>query len=77
MLSIMIYVLIAFIGFASYRMCCQKYSYHGPVANDVIKYIYLDNETNKYYRFNIKMFICPPSFSKEYFDNSKNDTVNV
>ena len=68
MLSIMIYVLIAFVGFVLYRKVYQKNLYHGPVANDVIKYIYFDNDTNKYYKFNIKMFMCPPSLSNKYLE---------
>lgn len=65
LIDVMIYMFIAFVGFVFYR-AYQKNTYHGPVANEVIKHIYFDLNTNKYYKFEIKMFMCPPSFINEY-----------
>jgi hypothetical protein len=65
MINAVIYIFIAFIGFMLYKKIYQEAIYHGPVANEVIKHIYFDEETNKYYKFNIKMFMCPPSLQFE------------
>lgn len=62
-ISMLIYVFIAVFGFMVYRLMQPKLEYHGPVANDIIKYIYHDPTSDIYYKFNIKMFMCPPSLN--------------
>lgn len=35
--------------------------YHGPNASEIMKYVYHDKIINKYFRFDIKMYVCPTS----------------
>lgn len=35
--------------------------YHGPRAAEIVKNIYHDSKNDKYYRFEVQTFICPPS----------------
>lgn len=72
--QVIIYVVAVLIGYFLYRMLCVNDTYHGPVANEVIKYIYHDKETDMYYRYNIKMFICPPSLKDAF--KTTNSCIN-
>jgi len=38
--------------------------YHGPDTNQIRKKIYIDKQTNKYYRFIPKICFCPLGYKK-------------
>ncbi len=71
MVEWIIYTLVYFIifgcGVLLYKFWFYNWQlnciYHGPKASEITKYIYFDPETQNYYKFGIKMFMCPPSHS--------------
>lgn len=34
--------------------------YHGPNSNDIKKYVWHDQHTDKYYKFETIPYVCPP-----------------
>lgn len=38
---------------------CGKGELHGPNSNEVKRYIYYDQRSNKYYRYRTEIVICP------------------
>ena len=70
-LYILLYCFIATIGFVTYRLWnfgwnFNEYICHGPRASEITNCTWYDNNTNKYYVYKIKMFVCPPSINKMF-----------
>lgn len=62
MIIVFLNILFVIIGFVLHKYgLSDTEHYHGPNASEVMKYVYHDVSTNKYYKFDIKMYICPPS----------------
>lgn len=62
MIMVFLNILFMIIGFVLYKYALSSTEfYHGPNASEIIKYVYHDPDVDKYYKFDIKMYICPPS----------------
>ena len=63
----MFYFAAVIIGFITFKIFQSNMKlnrvFHGPKAADITPFIYHDTDSNRYYKFNIKMFVCPPSYS--------------
>lgn len=64
-LDIFISILLGLIiGYAICRyLYRQPLTYHGPVADEIKKKVFLDKETMKCYQFIPVIHICPPSMT--------------
>jgi hypothetical protein len=63
-------MLFLFVGFVLYRCILSNTEiYHGPNASEIMKYVYHDQNTKKYFKFDIKMYVCPTSKNAILIEN--------
>lgn len=58
------YIFGSILGFLIHRAYLSKTNvlHQGPYSKEMEDMIHVDSDSNKYYKFQVQTFLCPPSF---------------